>query len=307
MRLIFFSFLAVCSIQLRAQQKNNYYPSGLLQYSYDLKDDLLNGSFISYYDNGAVRAKGAFKNGQKSGVWQAWDTLGMLRSKRYYRNNTDFDLLSEWASTGCNVSSDYLERKKKALQQPFGFHDDYLFLHRYWEIISSEPANHDLFSDEFNKLLKTEIEAGRIVAFNEDRFFTPIPSTDAAVIVDKIPDEYLLKEEHFYSASNQRMEVRNIGLGLVYKCAAGDKIAWLYVPDIYSVLYKLPLTGPSIADRLRNRSFSTKLDMTTFQSINQKPRKVRETERIAVILAEIDFETGAWVYLLDKDLNAAGK
>ena len=307
MRSLLLSFLAVCSIQLQAQPKNTYYPSGLVQYNYELKDDVLNGPFISYYDNGFVRSKGSFTNGQKSGIWQAWDTLGILRSKRYYRNNMDFDLLSEWSNGGCSVSPDYLEKKKKALQGTSGSHNEYIYLHRYWEIISSEQANQELFGDEFNKLLGREIAAGRIVVFKDERFVTPMPSTDAVAIVNKIPDEYLLKAEHGYSALNQRMQVRNIGLGLVTKDPAGDKITWLYIPDLYSVLSKSPSPGPSIADKLRNQLYSTKLDMTTFQSQGFKPRKVKENEKTDIILAEIDWETSAWIYLLDKDLLAISK
>ncbi len=65
MRLLIFSFFTICTVQLQAQQKNIYYPSGFVQFSYQVKDGRLNGDFVSYYENGFVKAKGNFIQGQK--------------------------------------------------------------------------------------------------------------------------------------------------------------------------------------------------------------------------------------------------
>ena len=92
--IFFFCMMIICS-QLPAQYNKIYYPSGLLQYSYELKDGGLHGDFISYYDNGLVKAKGSFINNQKTGIWLSWDSSGILRSKRSFQNDRAFDVINE--------------------------------------------------------------------------------------------------------------------------------------------------------------------------------------------------------------------
>ena len=108
MRLLIFSFFTICAIQLQAQQKNIYYPSCFVQYSYQVKDGPLNGDFVSYYENGFIKAKGNFIQGQKQGIWKAWDSNGILRTQRNYRDNYDFDIIAEWTKTGCGIIADEL-------------------------------------------------------------------------------------------------------------------------------------------------------------------------------------------------------
>ncbi|MEO7983623.1 MAG: hypothetical protein ABI688_06055 [Bacteroidota bacterium] len=303
MKLLLCSFLLSVFAQLSAQQTNSYYPSGLVRFSYEIKNDKLNGNYVSYYENGLVKAKGSFMNGQKTGNWQAWDTSGMLRSKRNYRNNLDFELLSEWNSSGCSVSAFYLEKKKKDLQGVVSYHNanDYMYTQRYWEAMSPGQDNLELFSNDFTALLKTEIAAGRIIMFSDDRFINNKPAGEAAALVNRTPDEYMLKVNHDFYAVNQKMQIRVIGIGLVYKDASGEKIGWLYGPDLFTALEKLPVPAPAIAGKFRDHLFSAKLEMTTVQAPGYHLRKIDEKERMALVLAEVDFETHAWVYLLEKD------
>jgi hypothetical protein len=304
MRSSFFLLLLLPFLSLSAQQQNSFYASGFLQYSYHEKNGQLDGEFVSYYENGLVKASGSFAEGQKQGTWKAWDTTGILRSKRFYRNNHDFDLLAEWGRDGENVDTRYLQKKKKELvARSYRSSDiDILYFQRYWNRILPGENNKELFSENFYGLIRNEIAAGRVIAFADDRFVNPLPAGEAAAFVNTIPGEYMLKAERQYYTSWQQMTDRMIGLGLRYKDNKEDKTIWLYVPDLLPVLDKYPGTGSLVADKLTRSSFETVPDMTTYMSKGNLPRKVGENEKIALLLAEIDFETGAWVYLIDRDL-----
>jgi hypothetical protein len=213
--------------------------------------------------------------------------------------------MNEWSNNGCAMSPGYLEKKKTEFKTPYSFHEgEPIYIHRYWETISPEETNNELFTSEFNGLLKEEIKAGRVTVFADDRFVSNLSPVEAAKLVNRIPDGFLLKTDHCFFASRQQMTVRVIGLGLKYKDAGGDKIAWLYYPDLRPVVYR---SFSSITDKFANQLFSTKLDMTTLKSTNREMAKVGENEKLTLLLAEIDFETGAWVYLLDKDLQHTKK
>ncbi len=294
-------FLLLCTATgVPAQQKNIYYPSGLVQYSYQFKDGKLNGDFISYYESGLVKAKGSFANGQKQGIWNAWDTEGVLRSRRNYQGNVSFELLSEWNSAGSAVDAAYLEKKKAVICMPLSFHDEEpIYVQRYWEIIQPAPANNELFKTEVADLVKTQIKAGQLTVFRDDRFVNPVSPTDAETMITGVPDEYILKLDHRYIASRQQMFTVVIGVGMKYKADGEEKIAWLYYPDLKPVLN----TIPAIVEKLNEGSFQTTIDMTTWRSKNNQPKKLDDSERVAVLLAETDFEASAWVYLLDKDLK----
>ena len=295
--------MIICS-QLPAQYNKIYYPSGLLQYSYELKDGGLHGDFISYYDNGLVKAKGSFINNQKTGIWLSWDSSGILRSKRSFQNDRAFDVINEWTKSGCSIESQLLKKRKEAIRSGRGFHDDIIYMQRYWKAILPRFENRDLFADDFQKTLKREIKAGRINAFSDDRFVNFIAPGDAlAIMIDK-PARFLVKEQHSFSADNQQMSITNLGLGLVYKEGESDKILWLYCPDLFSQLRRSSVSLGALVDKFENNEFATKMYMTTFRSAGYKTRNVAENEIIGIRLAEIDFETSAWIYLLDKELLA---
>ena len=156
MRLLIFSFFTICAIQLQAQQKNIYYPSCFVQYSYQVKDGPLNGDFVSYYENGFVKAKENFIQGQKQGIWKAWDTNGILRTQRNYRDNYDFDIVAEWTKTGCGISADELSNKNNKLHTAASVMDNVIYRQRFWKKAIPVATNSTLYSNESCNLLKKE-------------------------------------------------------------------------------------------------------------------------------------------------------
>lgn len=300
MRLLILLPVLVC-LQASAQQQQLYYASGLLQYSYEVKDGKFNGSFTSYHDNGLMKAKGNFINGKRSGTWQAWDEEGVLRIKRSYNNDATIDLLAEWKKTGCQVDAAYLEQKERRLNEALASvkYEDLFFHLRYWNLVLPSKENADIFAADFTEYVKKGIADGRITAFSDDRCVNIIKPAEAKWLTGT-PDAFLLKEDHSFSQSTQRNVVNIISLGLTFHYYGDTKTAWLYFPHLRSSAQGSTVAS-AIVTRLDQGSFTSTIDMTTFHS-NNKPRKISGTETIYLRLAEIDMETTAWIYLQEKDL-----
>ena len=297
MRLLIFSFFTICAAQLQAQQKNIYYPSGFVQFSYQVKDGRLNGDFVSYYENGFVKAKVNFIQGQKQGIWKAWDTTGILRTERNYRDNYDFDIVAEWTKTGCGISADEVSNKNNKLHTSTSAMDDVIYRQRFWKKALPVASNSKLYDNEFRNLLIKGIGDGTIAAFSDDRFVNVIPVITATQLLNKTPIEFITKEDHIFSAGDQQMKYRMIGLGLSYKEQESEKTIWIYYPDL---LTKLP--GNEVVKGFQNNLFITEIDKTTAQSRENSSRKVQEIEKIFLLLGEADYEAQAWIYLLNKDI-----
>ena len=63
--------------------------SGSLLLHQEYKNDILDGSFESYYEDGGKRIKGKFKNNKPSGEWHFWENTGELNCKLNSDNISD--------------------------------------------------------------------------------------------------------------------------------------------------------------------------------------------------------------------------
>lgn len=298
MRLLIFSLLTVCAVQLQAQQKNIYYPSGFVQYSFQVKEGRLNGEFASYYENGFVKAKGNFAQGQKQGVWKAWDTSGILRVQRSYQDNNNFNIVSEWTKTGCGRSPEEVNKKNTQLHTTNSSSpDDVIYMQRYWKRALPVATNSSLYSNDFRNVLIKGINDGSFAAFSDDRFTNVISANTVIPLLSELPQAFMIKEQHSFSAVDQQMKNRIIGLGLTYNQQGADKTIWIYYPDLLE-----KASANAVVKGLQNHLFITEIDMTTAQAGGNKPRKIEDNEKILLLLAETDFEAQAWIYLLNKDI-----
>lgn len=59
---------------------NKYYDNGRIMVKMTYKDDELDGSYVSYYPNGAPKEEGMFKDGIKIGEWKTYDMEGNIIS-----------------------------------------------------------------------------------------------------------------------------------------------------------------------------------------------------------------------------------
>ena len=150
------------------------------------------------------------------------------------------------------------------------------------------------------QFIKKGISDGTIAAFSDDRFVNVIPVKSATQLLSETPTGFITKEDHVFSAGDQQMKYKILGLGLTYKELGSEKTIWIYFPDL---LTKLP--GNEIVKGFQNNLFITEIDKTTAQSRENSSRKVQDSEKILLLLGEADYEAQVWIYLLNKDI--AGK
>ena len=68
----------------RQGECQSFYPTGKLQSDDFFQAGLLNGSTLTYYENGEKRYEGTYTQGKPSGVWKFYDDKGkLLHSKDY--------------------------------------------------------------------------------------------------------------------------------------------------------------------------------------------------------------------------------
>jgi antitoxin component YwqK of YwqJK toxin-antitoxin module len=66
---------------------------------------MLNGKYVSYYDNGTKKSEGAFKDNQRVGEWLVWDKDGNKRMIRKYDNNYTFETVLAKNGKGVDAPS----------------------------------------------------------------------------------------------------------------------------------------------------------------------------------------------------------
>ena len=62
-----------------------YYSNGKLKIQANYRYGKLNGSFISYYQNGGVESEGSYKDHQRKGFWKFYHENGQIKEKGNYR------------------------------------------------------------------------------------------------------------------------------------------------------------------------------------------------------------------------------
>jgi antitoxin component YwqK of YwqJK toxin-antitoxin module len=65
------------------EKKETYFKNGNLETRATYANNVLNGAYAEFYENGKPRSKGAYKNGKRSGEWMEWDQDNHLVKKIY--------------------------------------------------------------------------------------------------------------------------------------------------------------------------------------------------------------------------------
>lgn len=75
---------------LLAQPDSVFYKGDAFSCNYHLTSGMLNGHYISYYNNGVKKAEGNFKYNTRIGEWSVWDSTGKLKTKRVYTDPFEY-------------------------------------------------------------------------------------------------------------------------------------------------------------------------------------------------------------------------
>jgi antitoxin component YwqK of YwqJK toxin-antitoxin module len=110
-----------------------YYPSGMLESQYSLKNSRRHGYMKNYYPNGKIDYEGYFVDGRKKGFFKYHDSTGRLEKMINFINYRDSSVarpnevirFNEWGDTLYDKSYFYnFYRKSDTLKSPF---DSYQF------------------------------------------------------------------------------------------------------------------------------------------------------------------------------------
>lgn len=291
----FFIFLVTFFTAAAREKKTLYYPSGKLQYEYEMEGHLFDGKFASYFETGKLRIKGQFINNQKAGLWRVWDENGLLRSERNYSNNKNFTILSETDSSGVKIRRDIRQVNLESKET-----DVILFNHRYISSIGkTSEVNKELFVEMgLIDQLMGRIMKGELISFSDDRFTLPLNVATNSCYTYNDVTAILVKEDYTCNVSNQTMLNRVLGICPVIMDKGKQKLlGWVYVPDLKFETKQLN----NIKDNLYESSFIK----TTVNDPSFKFRDVKADENDMLRLMLLEFEANAILYTIDQQMLAS--
>ena len=77
-----------------------WYDNGQLRFEQTYKNDIEDGSYISYHPDGTTAVRCSFVEGEIDGLWQMWDSEGVLEWEFIYRNGIVEEklIMPSWAN-----------------------------------------------------------------------------------------------------------------------------------------------------------------------------------------------------------------
>lgn len=95
-----FFFVLVLVISCSHDRKKEFYESGQVKEVVNLKNNLPDGEYRSYFENGYQQAQGTYSNGVMTNDWSYWSDNGKLLSIATYNDEGNLVNLQAWDSTG---------------------------------------------------------------------------------------------------------------------------------------------------------------------------------------------------------------
>ncbi|HNZ43251.1 MAG TPA: hypothetical protein PLI16_04765 [Bacteroidales bacterium] len=223
------------------------YPDGKVHYEYETKNGLLDGPFVSYYENGNKKAEGKYVLNQRKGQWKVWDSRGLRRAERVYGNSFDYRITGLWDSTGNKCKVRQKATKKYSTVDPaFGYVPYYpvtekevLWCKRLWrEIPADSLINQQLFlNNRLFGLIMEAIMTNKISAFRDEEYEHALPYDSVQEYKNLEVACYRIKEDFFFNKTLSLTEYRTIGIGPAMKKSGKTKtLFWLYYPEIRGLL-----------------------------------------------------------------------
>lgn len=68
---------------------------GVKKHEGNFENDIPNGEWSIYHDNGELDSRGFFVRGKKEGIWEYWDNTGMFLYYKKYSNGEFVQILNE--------------------------------------------------------------------------------------------------------------------------------------------------------------------------------------------------------------------
>jgi hypothetical protein len=303
-----FLWLSLFSMSIaNAQQKKIiYYPNGNKHYEYEMKNDLLNGSFTCYYENGVIMLQGNLVNNERISEWKGWDQAGILREVRNYTNNEQFQIIDEWDKNNNKLSADIIAQKNaqvlEAADISWNTGGHALYNRRLWETIKKEnPVNDFLFTNNyFFKELVDGARNNKFSVFTDDRFVHQMDNSAVNGPENVKVIEYLIKEDLFYYREQKTIRKKIIGIcPVIQEDHNRRELGWFFWPDVLKGLSDTKELQP-ILFNLFSQAYSGVIFRDSFGAPGSKWREVKPDESLLIKLTILQYEASAWIYQIDK-------
>lgn len=218
---------------------------------YEVDGQLL-GLYESHYPNGVQKSKGWYYKNQRVGTWEIWDSLGVKQIERNYvspyRFTQSFPKLKDEQAIILRDSRmvEFHRNEAGFIAYPFVQERSVLWSQRYWSRIES-PDNLQLFrNNRLAHALSEAVKNGSLKPFdtNSDQFIDSISREEFLKRNTGIVTVFELKSDVFYDLDRAIMSTRIIGIcpiivDTVDGIAFERKLAWLYFPQVRSVLNEI--------------------------------------------------------------------
>ncbi len=315
-----FLTLNICipAVQLIAQNIPKQFKDLNLNCTYNIKDGMFNGKYLSFYPNGNRKSEGEFKNNNRIGKWTIWDSTENKICEREYKNafvyKQNFPLNPHnYTLLNKRDSNDIIKEFfiKEAMIYTFS---------KTWRMIYEEN-NPNLFeNDRLSKLLINSMLNSKVTAYDiaDEEFTKPlsIQQLKEKFEFDKLEIKaYKIKEVWFLDTVRKISEVRILGICPVAKSknenAATQDLCWFYFPDIRKVLASEKIRSNKIFPVITNmddifvfRHFASKIikeDNPYNKAIkNYKSGRDIEIEAEKIELKLIELEHDFWMLFTKK-------
>jgi len=299
--MLFISSLLLVTVLFAHEKKVIYYADGNKHFEYVTTNELLNGEFTAWYENGHLKIKGQFNNNQKNGIWTVWDANGIMRAQRKYDDDYSFLVIKEWDSTGRLIDPGMIQQKNERLvaaRSKEVNEKQMRYMQRFWKSIPADKkANDFLFKDNFFfNFLITQAGKGTMYVYNDDRCVNrkgDIQSLKA--FKDVIAVEYIIKEDLTYTRDHQVMHTKVLTICPVVLINGERKeVGWFYVPNV-RINRQATDEIEEMVTKIEKHHYAGTVIKSTVHTANKEGDAVTPEESDAINLSTLDYEANAWI------------
>lgn len=246
-----FSILACIAFSTHSIGQNTYELNGL-KIDYHVHNEMFNGEYKSFYQNGKIKASGFYKNNSRVGIWQIWDSTGVLKIKRNYTSPFTYErIMPQIPKKGpIPLLSEF----------PFELKRDSNNLHEYYPLqeqevvwlrrLTTKIPNHN--QSIFDTIIHLVKDSTMAVYDTVDLDFATTYNLNQLDSSKMFIDHYLTISETFFDHTRYVMETRIIGLCPLIKTQNGtQKLFWIYYPCLRPYLNSFKVDS-SFNSRIQN-------------------------------------------------------
>lgn len=222
----------------------NHFELNDLKIDFHLENEMFNGHYKSYHENGQLKAEGEYRNNNRFGIWQVWDATGKLKIKRNYTSPYTYERILPKTAKQLPISllSEFpyeIKRDSDSLYKYFPVQEcEVVWLRKH---ITKIPVKNQLLLDTIIQLARDS----SIVVYDtiDNSFSTKLNNSNLTNNQHSI-DHYITISETFFDNTRYLMETRIIGICPVVITEKGpQKLFWIYLPHLRPHLKGIKVTS----------------------------------------------------------------